>query len=183
MMPLPPDNINANISPREFELLVKDYLQEIGSSINTFKVKHDVQIEREDGTYQIDVFAEFELFGSNFKVLIECKKHKNKIKRDVVQLLFDKIRAIGAHKGMIFSTSGFQEGALLFAKKHGIALIRIIEGKYTYFTKSGDLKNFDLPSWVDLPKYVGEFRTDEAICYLQHGHLEPLREFIMFNKE
>lgn len=182
-MPLPPENINANITPREFELLVKAYLQEIGSSINTFNVKHDVQLQREDGRYQIDVFVEFELLGSDFKVLIECKKHKDKVKRDVVQLLFDKIRATGAHKGMIFSTSGFQKGALLYARKHGIALIRIIEGKYTYFTKSRESRNFDPPTWVDLPKFVGEFITDEAICYLQNGHLEPLREFIMVNKE
>ena len=39
----------------------------------------------------------------------------------------DKIRSLGAHKGIIISTCGFQSGAYEYAKKHGIALLQIVD--------------------------------------------------------
>lgn len=182
-MPSPPDEINANITPIEFELLVKEYLTELGKELKSFDAIHNKIIERIDGNYQIDVYAEFSFLGADFKLLIECKKHKNKIKRETVQLLYDKIRAIGAHKGMIFSTSGFQDGAFKYANEHGIALIRVIEGKYTYFTKGADSPNFEPPPWADIPKYVGEFIDRNIITYLQKGYMESLDEFLFKNVE
>ncbi|SMO33596.1 restriction endonuclease [Solitalea koreensis] len=177
-MPLPPDDINADILPRDFELLIKDYLVDLGKELKTFEAIHDLHLKRTDGEYQIDVYAEFELLGASFKVLVECKRHKNKIKREVVQLLYDKLRATGAQKGMIFSTSGFQEGAKLYASEHGIALVHVIEGRYTYSTKSKDSPNFAPPSWANAPKYVGAYEDGASICYLQKGYLEPLSEFL-----
>jgi restriction system protein len=37
---------------------------------------------------------------------------------------------------MIFSTSGFQKGALEYAAAHGIATITFIDGKSTYETRA-----------------------------------------------
>jgi restriction system protein len=177
-MPLPPEDVNANITPTEFEILVKDYLTELGKELKTFRANHNTVIRKNEGDFQIDVYAEFDFLGADFKVLIECKRHKNRIKREVVQLLYDKIRATGSHKGMIFSTSGFQDGAMKFANEHGIALIRIIEGKYTYFTKGSDSQNFELPPWADIPKYIGEFKVNNSISYLQKGHMDSLSDFL-----
>ena len=173
-MPLDYENINTNISPREFELLVKDFLSNLGKELTSFKIKHDEKIFVEDGEYQIDVLAEFEFLGGKFNVLVECKRYKNRVKREIVQLLFDKIRATGSHKGMIFSTSGFQEGAIKFAKIHGIALIRVIEGKYTYFTRSKEIQQYDPPEWANVPKFVGEFKEGNLIHYLRVNYLDPL---------
>jgi restriction system protein len=178
VMPLPPDDINANISPTEFELLVKEYLEGVGKDLKTFIAEHNAYITSSDGEYQIDIYAEFEFIGATFKVIIECKRHKNKIKREVVQLLYDKLRSTGAHKGMIFSTSGFQDGANKYATEHGIALIRVIKGRFTYFTKSQDSPNFEPPPWADIPKYVGEFQEGNTICYLQKGYFDALKEFL-----
>jgi restriction system protein len=176
------DNYNANISPTEFELLVKEYFEGVGRNLKNFKATHDKKFKRNDGEYQIDIFAEFEELGVSFKILVECKKHRNDIKRDVVQLLFDKIRAIGAHKGIIFATSSFQSGAYQFANEHGIALIRIIEGRLTFVTKGVEQKEQELPSWVDIPKYVGEFINGASITYLQKGCFEEFEKFL-FVKE
>lgn len=181
-MPLYPEDINAEITPIEFELLVKEYLDNLGKELKTFKTTHDINLIRNDGEYQIDVFAEFEYLGVDFKILVECKRHKSSIKREVVQLLYDKLRATGAHKGIIFSTSGFQEGAHIFAKEHGIALIRIIEGRYTYFTRSLDSQQFNPPPWVDLPKFVGEFKHGNLITNLQKGYFKSLEEFLFDDK-
>lgn len=178
MPSLPIDDINANISPTEFELLVKEYLNNAGKELQQFQTRHDVHLLKSDGEYQIDIFAEFEVLGAAFKVLIECKRHKNDIKREVVQLLYDKLRATGAQKGMIFSTSGFQSGAFKFAEEHGIALIRVIEGKYTYMTKGRDVQLYDPPPWADIPKYVGEYIRGNSCTYLQKGYYEDFSEFL-----
>ena len=177
-MPLPPENINANISPTEFKLLVKEFLEGTGKELKNFNITHDAHLIASDGEYQIDVFAEFEVLGVTIAVLVECKRHKNEIKREVVQLLFDKLRATGAHKGIIFSTSSFQSGAFQFAKEHGIALIRVIEGRYTYITKSESEQSYNLPPWIDIPKYVGEYIHGATITYLQKGSFEDLEEFL-----
>ena len=177
-MPKIPEDINAEITPTEFEKLVHEYLTNLGAELKEFKSSHDKKIDRPDGRYQIDVYAEFEALGGTLKVLIECKRYKEKIKREIVQLLFDKIRSIGAHKGMIFATSGFQKGAIQYATEHGIALIRVIEGRFTYVTKSLGSQNFEPPPWADIPKFVGEYKRENSTTYLQTDYLDALEEFL-----
>lgn len=181
-MPSLPDNINANISPTEFELLVKEYLEGVGKELKDFKVLHNVHLLKSDGEYQIDIYAEFEVLGESIKVLVECKRHKGSIKREVVQLLYDKLRATGTHKGMIFSTSEFQSGAYKFAEEHGIALIRLIEERYTYRTKTYDEQTYEPPPWADIPKYVGQYTRGAMTTVLQEGYFEDLGEFLFENK-
>ncbi len=96
--------------------------------------------------------------------------------------MYDKLRATGAQKGMLFSTSGFQTGAYKFAEEHGIALIRVIEGRYTYETKSFGKQTYDPPPWVDIPKYVGEYTRGATTTYLQNGYFEDLGEFLFDNQ-
>jgi len=177
-----PENLNTNISPTDFELLVKEYLESVGKELKIFKALHNVKLNETDGEYQIDVYAEFEVLGAVFKVLVECKKHKADIKREVVQLLYDKLRATGAQKGMIFSTSSFQYGAYKFAYEHGIALIHVIEGRFTYMTKSTDSQNYNPPPWANIPKYVGQYTRGAATTFLQKGSFEDLEEFLFDNK-
>jgi restriction system protein len=52
---------------------------------------------------------------------------------------------------MIFSTSGFQSGAIEYAKIHGIALVRFADGSTTYLARSeGAIRK---PDWI--PDYAG----------------------------
>ncbi len=65
-----------------------------------------------------------------------------------------KLQDTGVHKAMIFSTSGFQSGAIEYASKHGIATIVFVDGKVTYKTLSSEPPTER--SWpADLPKYCG----------------------------
>ncbi len=152
---LPPWNQgNLNITATQFEVLVKDWVKLIGKDLISIDVKHNEKLEAYDSTYQIDVVAKFEAFGAEFIVLIECKKHKNAIPRSLVQELHDKIRSIGAHKGMLFATTGFQSGAVKYAKAHGIALVSITEGKASYQTRSMETAPEPPPS-ANIPNYIG----------------------------
>ena len=47
-----------------------------------------------------------------FLIVVEAKKHRYPIKRELVQVLHSKIQSVGAHKGVMVSTAPYQNGAL-----------------------------------------------------------------------
>jgi hypothetical protein len=100
------------LTPKQFEIEVEKILIKLGSDrLAAFKTERLETLHGADGEYEIDITARFEALGGNFLVLVECKHHKSPIKRDVVQVLYDRIRAAGAQKGMLFATTRFQKGA------------------------------------------------------------------------
>jgi restriction system protein len=141
-----------DLTPQEFEEEVERLLRQLGVGLFALETRRLERIDGSDGSYEIDVTARFEALGANFLVLIECKHHKNPIKREVVQILYDRIRAVGGQKGMIFSTSSFQRGAIEFAKAHGIALVQITDGQAAFATRSTEERALR-PSWAQ--KYAG----------------------------
>jgi restriction system protein len=56
---------------------------------------------------------------------------------------------------MIFSTAGFQEGAVQYAELHGIALVQIARGETTYFSRS-----------KKIAQTAARLATDSEICWL-----------------
>ena len=152
MMP-PFANSELDMSSKEFEQFVRNWVTQKGSGLTSLQVTHDAKLEAQDSTYQIDVLAKFESFdGAEFIILIECKKHSSPIKRETVQILHDKVRSLGAHKGILFTTTGFQAGAIKYAKAHGIALICITNGSATYVTRYAFPSQ--TPVSLNLPKFV-----------------------------
>ena len=71
---------------------------------------------------------------------------------------------VKAHKAMVFSTGGFQSGALKYAEVYGIATIAFVDGNFTYNTRS----RFPMvrPTHPDLPRFSGLFLTcDDATIH------------------
>jgi restriction system protein len=166
------------LTPREFELAVKELIRRAGLGLLSFEVQHLETLQGTDGNYTIDVTARFEELGVNFLVLIECKRHKDTIKRSDVQIMHDKLRSLGAQKGMIFSASEIQRGAINYASKHRIALIQLIEGELTYFTKPLGGIQHKPPSWADLPKYAGYIVRPEGKSTQYTSFLEYAKEML-----
>lgn len=79
---------------------------------------------------------------------------------------------------MIFSTSGYQVGAIKYAKEHGIVLIKVFDGKLNYLAKGNSSDSTTIPNWVDIPKYQGEFTYDNSINYLQLRYLDSLDNYL-----
>lgn len=78
------------------------------------------------------------------------------MKREAVQVLKDRLGSVGAQKGFLVSTARFQRGAIEYAQLHGIALVQLIEGRSTYFTRSlAESEPAEPPPWANLPPYVG----------------------------
>ncbi len=88
-------------------------------------------------------------------MLVECKRHRDPVKRDLVLALHAKLADVGAHKAMMFSTGGFQKGAVEYASEHGIALVVFRAGRATYETRD-DGPDRELPSWVPRFRFEGE---------------------------
>lgn len=151
----PMANPNLELTATEFELLVRDWILKQGGELKSLEIKHDVKVEAYDSTYQIDVLEKFQAFaGAEFIVLIECKKYRNAVERELVQVLHDKVRSVGAHKGMLFTTTGFQSGAIKYATAYSIALVSIINGAATYETRSAYPVVTQPTAWLNLPKFV-----------------------------
>lgn len=109
----------------EFELQVRVLLESVGPELWEYHVAHREKLRGLDGDYEIDITARFRALDVQFLVLVECKHHTHPIKREIVQVLNDRLRSVGAHKGIIYSTANFQSGAVEYAVRHGIALIRV----------------------------------------------------------
>lgn len=171
----------ANISPSEFEEYIVELLSATNPLVQNLTVKLHEIVSGADGDYDFDATVRYELAEMAFLVLIECKRHKSSIKRETVQILFQKLQSVGAHKAVIFSTSPYQSGALKFAKIHGIALVTVTEGRFTYETKSiisppplsreWAYERFGLPTFVG--HLYGNGNTPESTSVWTLGQERP----------
>lgn len=130
----------SSISPEEYELYCTEVLKNYAAEekLKDFSIHHNVVIPSDDGTYQLDIYATFVALGVQFKVIAECKRYTNPVNREKVVVLADKVKSLGAHKGILISTSGFQSGAFEYAKKHGIALIQIVDKQVVHIQNACD---------------------------------------------
>jgi hypothetical protein len=60
-------------------------------------------------------------------VIVECKYWNSNVDRSEVDALATAVRDVGASKGVIFSTKGFQSGAVTQARHEGIELYKVRE--------------------------------------------------------
>lgn len=147
----------AALTPREFEVFVKRLLEQEGVGLAGFQAIHQDEIAAPDGSYKFDATARFEALGVDFLVLIECKHQRRPVEREVLEVLHDKLGSVDAQKAMVFSTSGFQRGAVTYARKHRIALVQIVDGRSVHKAKAFNVK-LRYPKW--LPAHVGQLVTE-----------------------
>jgi restriction system protein len=158
-MAVPPwADCRASIDGKQFERFVAEVLRGLGSGLDRFRVEEQEIVTAPDGRYRIDVTARFQALNADFLILIECKDHSRPVEREDVQVLADKKRAVGAQKAMLFSTNGFQRGAIEYAANHGVALIRVMEGALTWETRGFNpgIRHAP-PPWAKIPPYVAQY--------------------------
>jgi hypothetical protein len=132
--------LNANISPTDFEVFCMDTLKAYAEkeNLSEFQLTHNQKVKTDDGTFQIDVLGEYVALGSNVKLIVECKMQTRSVDRDIVVALHGKLQSLGANKGILIATSGFQSGATHYAQKHGIALWQICDNEIRHFAMSAN---------------------------------------------
>lgn len=173
------DDSSVALTPRQYELTVKDILDGSGLGLEQYTSNHLDAIETHDGTYVFDVTARFSALGADFLVLVECKHERRKVERQDVQILHAKLGSTGAQKAMLFSIAGFQSGALQYAASHGIALVQLASGNSTWFTKS-EGPPIAPPPWLDVPEYVGWWCDGNRMSVMSQSEGKFTREALGF---
>jgi len=122
------------ITPNEYELLVSRLLEEqLPHDENTapLTIYHKRKYKGASGQqYEIDLSFEVTFANTRVLFLVECKCYKHLIRLDEIAEFAYKLHDIGAHKEIVVTTVGFQEGAVNVAKQEGIALVRAVEASW-----------------------------------------------------
>lgn len=129
---------DPDITPGEFEQFVAELLGSTRDQVEDLHVTLHDKVKGIDGTYDFDTTVRFRFGGMDFLVIVEAKLHNYPIKRELVQVLKAKIDSVGAQKGVMVSTAPYQSGAMDYAKVHGIALVKVTEGRFTFETRGRD---------------------------------------------
>lgn len=102
---------------KEFELFVQKMYQEDSE----LEVKHDVTLKGKSGAKrQIDVLIIQKNKFHKYITLVECKRWKKKVSRAIVDIVASNVEDLNANKGVIFTTSGYEEGAKEYAQYKNI---------------------------------------------------------------
>lgn len=116
------------VSPAQLEKIVVRFLRSLGEPLASFSVEHLGKVAGPDGEFILDGVARFSALGADFTVLVECKHHRRRVERGLVQHLSDKVHSVRAQKGIMFSTGGYQDGAIEYAKARSVALVHLTPG-------------------------------------------------------
>lgn len=84
-------------------------------------------IGRSGAPRQIDVLVRHQEGLYEHKVVVECKYWNSPVERLHVDALATTVQEVGADRGVIFSTHGFQSGAITEAQHQAIRLFKIRE--------------------------------------------------------
>ncbi|GDY37088.1 restriction endonuclease [Acidovorax sp. NB1] len=152
-----------SLTAKDFELLVKSWLEAESDDLCDFSASHLESMKGQDGEFTFDVTAKFCIFGGmKVQVVVECKKHSNPIKRELVQVLNEKKRSVGAHKAILVATAPFQSGAIEYAEKNGIGLVQIASSNVLFIKAS---RNRSAP----LPRAIENVALQEPFVGLFYG--------------
>lgn len=128
----------------------------------TVVVEHNATLKGKSGApRQIDVLVRHKEGLYDHLIVVECKFRKSPIKREHVDSMATTIREVGASRGVIFSTNGFQSGAIEQAKQENINLYKVRLLEDDEWGKSG--RNVDL--WLQLITIsIGAFEAPGSMC-------------------
>lgn len=124
-----------------YEQMVRRFCQEMmkAQDVQVFRLREFVG--RTSGRrIRVDISFETQVLGTQVLVLAECKHLERNVEAGDVVKFYGDLQDIGAHKGVIFTSVGYQEGAIKVAESHGIALVVLDPVKKTtdmkYVTKA-----------------------------------------------
>jgi hypothetical protein len=140
-----------------FEKLVAQ-LHETGTVI----VQHNVTLIGKSGApRQIDVLVRHTEGLYEHLIVIECKYRNSHVERLHVDALATTIKEVGASKGVIFSTKGFQSGAITQAEHDNISLFLLREPTDDEWGRPGRIVDV----WLQIISFgIGNFQTPGALA-------------------
>jgi hypothetical protein len=111
--------IDQLVDWRAFE----DFVRELYAMDPNVVAERDVtEIGRSGARRQIDVKLTQVIDGAPKVTLIECKRWKKKVDRQRIDVLAAGVEDLGAARGIMFTTSGYERGAEAYARHKGIEI-------------------------------------------------------------
>jgi predicted helicase len=160
------------VEPEDYELFVQKVYQDLLKDDRAVVYHQKEYVRRSSGLpIKIDVSFEVEVAGARILVLVECKHYTRRVDVGDIDEFFAKLQDVGAHKGVIVTTTRFQEGAQKAAEGRGIAVALLsdkpVSGELVYLrkrreTEMADVLRGNVRPWGALIKYAQGVRFDSA---------------------
>jgi len=114
------------VEPLEYEQFVTRVCQELLScqGVQVYRQKEFVG-RRSGRKIRVDACFEMGVLGTRVLFVLECKCHNRRLCAGDVEEFCSKLQDIGAHKGIMFTTVGYQAGAQQAARGCGIGLAEL----------------------------------------------------------
>lgn len=148
--------------------------------------------KEQDADIIFDIAIEVYAKGSkdlSLLVLVECKNYSSSVQVGDVRNFSDSVRQVGGHKGIMISTSPFQQGALNLCKSRRIGVIRYFgKGEFNWELRRSvsagtrpNTPDYAPARAVEIFKGITETNYQSSIydlyCYSGDRHTNSLSEF------
>jgi len=109
-------------------------------------VEHNKQLQGKYLSHQCDVYWKFESAGMEYSTIVECKNWNQRLKQENLLAFRAKLEDLNNPKGVIVTRSGYQKGAVKYAKAHGILLYELFEAppRSPFVLKEGSFGTIEL---------------------------------------
>ena len=132
------------INWKEFELFIKRLYEQD----EELDVEHDVTLTgKSNAKRQIDVLIKHKTLFHEYITIVECKRWKHRVDRSRVDILYAAMDDLNASKGVIFTTVGYEKGALEYAKSKNIDLFLVRDLKSEEWGLPGRNINFFIQTY------------------------------------
>lgn len=156
------------MNSQEYEVFIGKLIELLSQNdlIISPGISHLKKLRGKSGeVYEIDLCYTFRVAEADYITLVECKNWNRRVGRNIVSAFRSTIEDIGAHKGIICTTVGFQKGAIGLATKTGIGLFKITDEFFLHISRfegpKQDIEKFLLKK---SPKYSGgDIKTSEGM--------------------
>jgi restriction system protein len=111
----------AEMSPNDFEYLVRDLLEEMGYE--------DVEVTKQSGDKGVDVVATVQLGITEVKEVVQVKRYAHTVNRPKIDQLRGALHYHDAIRGTLITLSGFSQGCKDSAILPGAPPISLIDGE------------------------------------------------------
>jgi len=118
-------------------------------------VEHNITLTGKSGRKrQVDVLITQRNKLHTYTTIVECKKWKDKVDGDVLDVIYAKMEDLNASKGVVFTTSGYEKGAEQYASSKNIDIFCVRDLRPHEWGSAGKISN------IYLHTIAGEFITD-----------------------
>ncbi len=101
----------------------EDFVRDLYSAEGQVVVERHVTLKGKSGANrEIDVLVTHRTRFHTYITVIECKYWKSPVSRDIIDVLYATLEDINASKGVLFTSKGYERGAIEYAKAKNIDL-------------------------------------------------------------